>query len=144
MFDEKKPLSFLKRITFFKRASKRLMLDTDTYEHLVEGYHQVENNPEEANAIAQKLSIQYGLAGLYFYIPLKLALLSKEQSSEIIGQDLIQLLSLIFYMQKYATEPSEQLWVEEQVKTCRTLCDDETEEREVFNEAADIVTFYPK
>lgn len=141
MFDKREPLDFLKRMTFFKRAAKTG--STDPYADLMAKYNTAQDDQNQATNLAQKLSAYYGMAGLYLYIPLKLQALqtAKTVEHEIIGQDLIQLLSLILYMESYAGNDAEKTWVSTQKETCQKLCN-ASEKEEVMNEAKDLADYY--
>ena len=140
MFDRREPLDFLKRMTFFMRVARST---PDTYENLVDQFEKVKENQTLAATVAQKLSAHYGLSGLYLYIPMKLQLLqtAKTVEHEIIGQELLQLLSLVLYMEKFESNSAEEAWINAQKETCENLCN-AGEKTDVLNEARDLANHY--
>lgn len=130
-------LPFLAQRSMFQLADKKI--PDDTFERLQSLYQQYLEQHElgKAKLLAQKLSILYGYKGLYLYLPIQLSLLENEKNHEheLIGQALIQVLSLIFFIEKNASQGVDREWLNTQKQHCFLLCDNDVEKREVLREA---------
>lgn len=139
-------LDFLKQRTLFFRANQKI---ADAPPATIETLYQdavAKENWQEARFCAQKLSILQGLKGLYLYIPLQLAILkqNKEDPANIISQDLLKVLSLIYYIEQHLASASPDLeWIATQKQACLALASDETELSELEKDAQRLCSTYP-
>lgn len=76
----------------------------------------------EESIIAKKICILNALEGLYLYIPIKLRLMGETHRSAPteIQQDLIQALSLIYFIQRIFDKVNPE-WLAEQKNTCQIM-----------------------
>lgn len=115
--------------------------DTD-YEILLNKYQEEiqKNNISRAKRISQKICILYGMQGLYLYLPIQVNKIQKDKNnSEIVYQDLIQVLGLILYAESRGIINDQFLMQYKQ--TCLSLCD-ESSLPAVNSEAEQLSSFY--
>ena len=106
------------------RDAARTMRPTDTIESLTAELIVAKDgqNLLEESIIAKKISIINALEGLYLYIPCKLRLMGETQRSAPteIQQDLIQALSLIYFIERVFAEVNPE-WLAEQKDACQSM-----------------------
>jgi hypothetical protein len=138
------PLPLLGRLGLFHVAEA--YVKSDTYETLKANFdaYVQEDKLTDALLVAQKISILYGLPGLYLYLPFKLDMLREAHAEdEMIAQALIQTLSLILFVETNL-EPdksSQHAWTVLQKNTCLALCE-EQDKHEIISEADRLVACY--
>jgi hypothetical protein len=99
------------------------------------------NELDQASLYAQKISILYGLSGLYLYFPVQLSLIQKDkQLGEIVDQQLIKLLSLILFVEKNLPSNNHIEWITKTKTECLALCN-ETVKQEIQSEANDVCLY---
>ncbi len=135
-------LPFLATHTMFWKANQTIQ--DDSFDNLVKKYQDslLQMDLEQAKLITQKISILYGLKGLYLYIPVQVDLIKTDKKNhEVIGQALIKVLSLIFFIEKYASADPEKILLNTHKETCLALCDDK-EKAEITSEAECLANLY--
>lgn len=132
-----KTLSF--PATAFFMANRKIR--ENQYEKLLSEYKKCikENNLDKASLISQKISLLYGLKGLYLYLPLQIKKLQKNKANlEVIDNELSKVLALILFAEMHGIE-DQLLTAQKQI--CLELCD-ENSINEVNREAGDLASFY--
>lgn len=106
------------------RDAARTMSPTDTIESLNAELIVAKDgqNLLQESIIAKKISIINALEGLYLYIPCKLRLMSETQrfAPTEIQQDLIQALSLIYFIERVFSEVNPE-WLAVQKGACQSM-----------------------
>ena len=106
------------------RDAARTLQPTDTIESLsaeLRIAHDNQNLSQELT-VAKKISIINALEGLYAYIPCKLRWIAQtyESAPDEIYQDLIQTLSLIYFMERVFSNANT-AWLSEQKTICASI-----------------------
>lgn len=137
-------LEFLESRSFFYKANQKI---SDASENDLINKCQSciqEAKVDEAIPIAQKLSIQYGLPGLYLYIPLRIQQLQREyKKHEVVAEDLKKTLSLIYYIEKNFPSEKQSGQLEANKKNCIEMLDPRYVD-EISTEAQELSLVYPK
>ncbi|PJD92524.1 MAG: hypothetical protein CK424_05315 [Legionella sp.] len=146
MKDIKESFPFLAEKSMFQFANTRIPADSYAALRSLYEEHLEANHLGQANLLAQKLSILYGFKGLYLYLPLQLSLLEHEKNidHEMIGQALIKVLSLLFFIEKNASPDSDNEWINTQKEHCYALFENDNEKREGEREAHILSDEYQK
>lgn len=106
------------------RDAARTLQPSDTLESLNAEFLAAKNvqNLSEESMIAKKISILNALEGLYLYIPCKLQLITETQrlAPREIYQDLLQALSLIYFVEGVFTAVNRE-WLVQQKEACDSV-----------------------
>lgn len=95
-----------------------------------------------ANRIAEKISILYGINGLMLYFNASYLLAQENvKSHEIIDQDVIKILSLIFFVEKNLPADFDGKQIDELKEKFTSLCDQNSKD-EIISEAHDVCEHY--
>jgi hypothetical protein len=138
------PLPLLGRLGLFHVA--KAYVQDGTYETLKAKFdeHVHEDRLKDALLVAQKISILYGLQGLYLYLPFKLEMLREAHAEhDMIAQALIQTLSLILFVETNLgpDERSLHAWTVLQKNACLALCEGQ-DKHDIVSEADRLVSCY--
>lgn len=135
-------LPFLATHTMFLKANQTIQ--DDSFDNLVQKYQDsmLKRDLNQAKLITQKISILYGLEGLYLYVPVQLDLIKTDKKNhELIGQALIKVLALIFFIEKHSSADPAKILLNAHKETCLALCDDK-EKAEITSEAEHLANLY--
>ena len=144
MHDLNKSLAFLKISGLFFVANDEIPdLTMDDLNNL---YHEamIKLDFNRARLVAEKISILYGIKGLipYFNVSFLLAQRNK-YSHEIIDQDVIKVLSLIFFVEKNVPSEFNCTQLDEVKEKFISICDQISKD-EIISEAYDLCKLYMK
>lgn len=135
-------LPFLATRTMFWKANQTIQ--DDSFDNLVKKYQEsiLQKDLNQAKLIAQKISILYGFKGLYLYVPVQVDLIKIDKNNhELIGQALIKVLSLIFFIEKHSSVDLKKTVLNAHKETCLALCHD-NEKAEITSEAEHLADLY--
>lgn len=138
----KDAFKFLSKLGQFSIADKTI--PDGSFEELQKNYHTniMNHNFKKARQIALKLTLQYGLEGLYLYLSTEISSIRKNKKNhEIIDQSVIQLLGLILFVENHLNSPGKLF--EEQKQSCLEMID-LASQNEVKFEAQALSEFYKK
>ena len=101
-----------------------------------------QNDIHSANRIAKKISILYGLSGLILYFDTSFLLSQQDKlHHEIIDQDVIKALSLIYFVEKNLPDDFNHEQINEIEKKFISICNPKSKD-EIISEARDLCEFY--
>ena len=137
-------LEFLSKMGLFQSANRQIK-DASFEDLHAEFQDKLKNNDlDNASIIAKKISILYGLKGLYLYVPVELSRIkSDKEKGEIIDQALMQLLSLILFIEHNVTSAHDREWVQLQKSISLSMCDSPQKKDNLEKEAETLSRFYP-
>ena len=141
MVDLNQELLFLSQLGLFNIAHAQI--PNNSFDELKLHYDvcHKNNDLDQASLFAQKISILYGLSGLYLYFPVQLSLIQRDKHfDEIVDQQLIKLLSLILFVEKNLPSNNHIEWITKIKTECLALCNEKVKQ-EIQSEANDICLY---
>lgn len=130
-------LEFLSKMSLFQNANRQIK-DASFDDLHAEFQDKLKRDDlDKASIIAKKISILYGLKGLYLYVPVELSRIKIDKDQgEIIDQDLMKLLSLILYIEHNVTSAQDKEWAQLQRSISLSLCDSQ-QKRDILEKEAE-------
>lgn len=137
-------LDFLSKIGLFQNANRQIKDASFEVLNAVFQSKLKTNDLEHASLIAKKTCILYGLKGLYLYVPVELLKIKRDKDQgEMIDQALMQLLSLILYIEHNIVSLNDKDWVKTQKSICLGMCDSQQKRNNLEQEAEILSCCYP-
>ncbi len=142
MTDTKKDLGFSKIPGLFFRANHEI--PNLPIESLINKYDNAmkKSDYDTANSVAEKICILYGVDGLSLYFNVSILLAQKnKQDNEIIDQEIIKVLSLVFFVEKNLPTSFSEEKMASIEKELVAICDASSKD-EIISEAHSLCNYY--
>lgn len=143
MKDLQQPLpSFLSTYGLFQHADRRVKETSPELLTTQYSKEMLQKHWGSARTIALKLVLLCGLEKLRLYVPAEIASIREEKNkSEIVNQEIIQLLGLLKFLEKQLEPGTDLEWLQAQENECFKLCD-EASKPGVTEEIDSLVAYY--